>query len=627
MKNFSLAFTFFLVVACIVACNDNTTNVTETTGMALVEKGAKAPDCTGNNAGEMIYMADSAAAFFCADGKWQSLKGEKGEQGLQGEPGEGKQGPQGLKGENGNDGVGTPGEAGKTCTAKILDNGKGYKIECGGDSVGVVLNGNDGVGTEGKSCEGMLNDDGSISVSCGGQFVGTIHNGLGCTSTDKGDGVVSIRCGDVEPVVIYKAMCGDKPYDPATQFCVVRDDRAYKFVEIGSQTWMAENLNYETATGSFCYGDTDEEKKQNCTAYGRLYTWATAVGKTEDECGYGHHCELGTGLVQGVCPDGWHLPTNDEWNALLEAVGGASVAGVKLKAAKDWSDDGYGTDDYFFTALPSGHRDGNGPFQGIGDDADFWSSAEDGENFAYRVDLYKGFDEARLNNNYKTMAFSVRCVKNKESDKFNVYDRRNGKVYRKVTIGSQTWMAENLNFETAAGSYCYGTTDEEKDQNCATYGRLYTWATAVGKSEAECGYEVDCDLGTGKIQGVCPKGWHLPQKEEWEELLTTLGEEEIGKKLKSKTAWDDYTQILDDGSEVSISGNGEDLYGYNALPAGHGYDDGTYKDEGINIHFWSSSRSSAVSAYNLNLRAYDTGYKYLGVDYKHRRFSVRCIED
>ena len=90
-------------LAFFSACGDETTtNITETTGMTMVEKGAKIPACTDENEGEMVYVADSAAAFFCADEKWQSLKGDKGDAGD-----DGKQGPKG------DDGVGAKGDPGR----------------------------------------------------------------------------------------------------------------------------------------------------------------------------------------------------------------------------------------------------------------------------------------------------------------------------------------------------------------------------------------------------------------------------------------------------------------------------------------------------------------------------------
>jgi uncharacterized protein (TIGR02145 family) len=137
-----------------------------------------------------------------------------------------------------------------------------------------------------------------------------------------------------------------------------------------------------------------------------------AVGKTEDECGYGHECDLGTGDIRGVCPKGWHVPSYDEWNELFTAVGGSSTAGTKLKNFTGWYSSGNGTDNYGFSALPAGHRGDNGGYDSEGDGADFWSSTEDDSSDAYRMNLgYYGDDGADLRYISKDFGFSVRCLK------------------------------------------------------------------------------------------------------------------------------------------------------------------------------------------------------------------------
>lgn len=344
MKKLFLAASVALSVACLTACGDETANVTEPAGMALIEKGGKIPDCTATNAGDMVYSMDSVAAFFCADGKWQALKGEKGEQGIQG-----KEGPKGE---------GIVGEAGKSCTAKVLASGDGYKIVCGDDSVGVVLN-----GVDGKS------------------FV---------------DGWM------VDP----------------------RDKQLYKTVTIGSQIWMAENLNYAyTAptkdngldSSSFCL----DNKSGNCTKYGRLYLWSAVMdsagvipGNTANGCGKGPECQV-SGIVRGVCPMGWHVPDSTEWETLFTAVGGKDKAGTVLKSLSGWTGDGNGTDDYSFNAVPAGYRNGGGNFAGEGGYAYFWGAPlENGD--AYGVHLDYDIANATLDFLYRNYGRSVRCVKDSE---------------------------------------------------------------------------------------------------------------------------------------------------------------------------------------------------------------------
>ena len=360
----AISFPLFLT-----ACGDETTNVTETTGMTLVEKGAKMPDCTADNAGQMVYSTDSAAVFFCADGKWQSLKGEKGEQGIQGE-----QGPQGPKGE------GTQGAAGKSCTAQKLTSGNGYKIVCGGDSVGVVM---DGVGTNGTSCSATQETDG-VRISCTDNTSFLLPN-----SNDGSDG---------------------KNFDDI-YMVDHRDYHIYRTVTIGSQTWMAENLNYATAEGCYCYGETESEKAANCAIYGRLYTWNVA---------------------ETICPAGWHLPDTTEWQKLAtnvdESLSGVWVneenfVGKILKSVNRWNDkgdgeSGNGTDDFVFKALPGGAYDpSEGGFVSMGNYAEFWTSSErkDLDSKAWRIELGYSRDYAGLYGGAtKSTAMSVRCVKDAE---------------------------------------------------------------------------------------------------------------------------------------------------------------------------------------------------------------------
>ncbi|WP_176421806.1 fibrobacter succinogenes major paralogous domain-containing protein [Fibrobacter sp. UWH1] len=229
------------------------------------------------------------------------------------------------------------------------------------------------------------------------------------------------------------------------EFTDARDGQVYKTIEIcdkenkNCQTWMAQNLNY-AYTGvafdngyytsdsiSWCYDDDPS----NCATYGRLYTWAAAVDSVAiyknygEECGYGKSCTrfsasaLATAPVRGVCPSGWHLPSNAEWGALYTNVGGASYAGQKLKANTSlWTSySGVTNDDSFgFSVLPAGGRNYYGYFYGQGDYADFWSSTdyEYSSSYAWYQSFHynNGYAEQDYYGNYgKNNAFSVRCLK------------------------------------------------------------------------------------------------------------------------------------------------------------------------------------------------------------------------
>ncbi len=177
-----------------------------------------------------------------------------------------------------------------------------------------------------------------------------------------------------------------------------RDSRIYKSVRIGSQTWMAENLNYN-ATGSRCYGDNSGGDSQNrCGTYGRLYNWETAMA------GSGSSDAVPSG-IRGVCPYGWHLPSDAEWTILTDYVGGSS-----LKSAIGWYSGGNGTDDYGFSALPGGYGNSGGNFGSVGNDGRWWSATEDNSYDAWYRYMYNDESGVYRYNHYKSYLFSVRCL-------------------------------------------------------------------------------------------------------------------------------------------------------------------------------------------------------------------------
>jgi len=147
----------------------------------------------------------------------------------------------------------------------------------------------------------------------------------------------------------------------------------YKTKQIGTQVWMAENLNYDVP-GSKCYNDDPA----NCAKYGRLYDWATAMALPD--CGYGISCASQIGAKhRGICPSGWHIPTDEEWTILIDFVGRASTAGTKLKSKIGWESHSgvpLGTDEYGFSALPGGFCSSSGIFSNVGYLGDWWSATE-----------------------------------------------------------------------------------------------------------------------------------------------------------------------------------------------------------------------------------------------------------
>lgn len=157
-----------------------------------------------------------------------------------------------------------------------------------------------------------------------------------------------------------------------------RDGQEYKIFESGDGSWwMSQNLNFATP-GSWCY-DLEDEK---CADWGRLYTWDEAVI---------------------ACPEGWHLPSDEEWSALLNYYGGTHYAG---KALKEGGQSG-------FNAQLSGYRDKAGYFGKINESAYYWSATEHDQGYASFKGIYKSVDNVGTYTYPKQDGFSVRCVKNK----------------------------------------------------------------------------------------------------------------------------------------------------------------------------------------------------------------------
>ena len=173
------------------------------------------------------------------------------------------------------------------------------------------------------------------------------------------------------------------------QFTDSRDSKSYTTVQIGTQCWMAENLNYETTSNSWWYNDIEA----NGDIYGRLYTWDAALT---------------------ACPSGWSLPSDDEWTILSDFLGGSNIAGGKMKETGEahWNSPNYGaTNSSGFTGLPGGNRNSSGSFNSLGSSGYWWSSSEYSGTRAWRRLLNYGNDQVSRGSGYKTDGYSVRCLK------------------------------------------------------------------------------------------------------------------------------------------------------------------------------------------------------------------------
>lgn len=347
--------------------------------------------------------------------------------------------------------TGEGGEEGASCEGKVDKKNGSITIYCDGEKVGTLENGKDGdegkTATElGCTAEETAAKDG-YNIVCNGEIKGFVKNGKngktafeiaqdvdeslvdesdwlaslkddGCTLEDK-DGEVVITCGE-KTISFGKGLCAD--YDPEVSFCDTRDHQIYTYKTITinkegnkpyAKTWMTQNLNYQI-TDSWC-GGGNVKIEGDCAIYGRLYRWETAMNNSKAGK---------NGYFQGICPDGWHLPSRNEFAALIDAVNTSTAdhnnAAYHLKADSDlWKKrkdlgDYRGIDTYGFAVLPAGWYgttdcDECIEFSGVGLDAELWSSTEFNEEFAYDM----GFDQTYASLGYRSKGFahSIRCVK------------------------------------------------------------------------------------------------------------------------------------------------------------------------------------------------------------------------
>jgi uncharacterized protein (TIGR02145 family) len=185
-----------------------------------------------------------------------------------------------------------------------------------------------------------------------------------------------------------------------------------KQVSIGSQIWMAENLNVdkfrngdripeattdaewkragESKQPAWCYYQNDPK---NGTIYGKLYNW------------------FAVNDPRGLAPEGWHIPTDAEWGALSNFLGGDEIAGKKMKSTSGWSENGNGDNTSGFSVLPGGYRNVNGNFGDIGSFGCWWSRTEKGTNLAYYRYLFSLSDSLRSHGANEEAGLSVSCLR------------------------------------------------------------------------------------------------------------------------------------------------------------------------------------------------------------------------
>ena len=207
----------------------------------------------------------------------------------------------------------------------------------------------------------------------------------------------------------------------------------------------------------------------------------------------------------------------------------------------------------------------------------------------------------------------------------DIYDTRDEKTYKTVKIGKQEWMAENLNYNYKKGktgssrSVCFNGIDD----NCNEYGQLYPWTVAIDSIFLDsaygikCGFnEKNCSFPLAKWKGVCPEGWHIPTRAEWDTLTSSVGG--MGKAprmLKSVEKWI---------GEVEDT-KGIDAVCFSAIPAGN-RQSYQYYGLGNNTRFWTADFYKPDAAYRISMSSETNDYSVTH-DVTYNAYSVRCIKD
>ncbi|MGL1888658.1 MAG: hypothetical protein OCD76_19250 [Reichenbachiella sp.] len=219
---------------------------------------------------------------------------------------------------------------------------------------------------------------------------------------------------------------------------------------------------------------------------------------------------------------------------------------------------------------------------------------------------------------------TLNAIMSSTSNSSTFVDSRDSQVYREVTIGNQVWMAENLKYEPATEWMCY----DQLPENCDLYGKLYTWAAVLNGSPGST-------TNPSNVQGICPDGWHLPSKAEFEELNTFVDSDDgvvdnnTGKKLKTSTGWEDYLTYDHNMNPVIIPDYSTNDYGFSALASGYGINHSPTQsiDKGTLAYWWTTTGMGTTAVWSGAVRTAADALMILQVTHHQYWLSVRCIKD
>ena len=442
----------------------------------------------------------------------------------------------------------------------------------------------------------------------------------------------------------------------------LRDGKTYKTTVIGNQVWMAENLKldvtqyiedgtynneygfYDALWNSYLYGEVLDTSEH-------FYPWNIAIdtaglfGTSAKGCGFESPCNL-TGMVRGICPEGFHIPNPSEVEQLIRAIGGKCGTAQKLKAQNSEWKINNGTDEFGFAVLPAGYYavwwgDGmegftfeyerNPPAKFLTTaDTLTWSIATEA---TYDSGVREEYEVVAVYEEYHGYMSSLRCVRDEpagvdwvdpslptapdlpEFEYGEFIDERDGQTYKTVVINGKTWMDQNLNYvfdavDTNASCKVFYEDEDEECEKSSDYsckhpliGSPVSCKNKYRIDSAYCKEHEAICKNYGKLYTwkqalvACPSGWHLPNDDEIDGFMESVNPYSVyeGECLLRHTK---FTKLEDSDLNKLLN-----------------YDIGT-KD--FHILFWDSDEAD----YNHNY-ANTSGFASLKTDLN----SVRCVKD
>ena len=224
----------------------------------------------------------------------------------------------------------------------------------------------------------------------------------------NGDGFIGVD--DILGALSFYDNAWDGPVSPSWSCgeAITYAGVGYSTVQIGDQCWFAENLRTTTYLNGEAIPQNLSDGDWSSTTSGAMAFYGNVPTNS------GLYNFFAVDDARGLCPSGWHVPTDGEWTVMTDLLGGESVAGGQMKATYGWSGGGNGTNSSGFSGLPGGYRfDYNGGFANAGSYGYWWSSSPSGSNAWYRYlsDFSESVSRHSLNQRY---GFSVRCVRDAE---------------------------------------------------------------------------------------------------------------------------------------------------------------------------------------------------------------------